>query len=255
MDKEIQALCKRMKLPGVYASYERITREARENKITFSEFLIQILRSESESRDEKGILKRIHNAHFPTLKRFESLEEEKLPKEARSRIPELKNLDFLTHNQNVIMIGNSGSGKSHLAISMGVRACEQGYKVVFKTAAGLINELKEAKSQKQLVRFEKTWASVSLVILDELGYLSFDLEGAELLFEFLALRYEQKSTVITSNLIFSDWIKIFKDKALTMALLDRVTQNAMILDMNGPSYRGDIGKLKEKKSGMGSKLE
>ena len=244
MDKEIQALCKRMKLPGVYGSYERITREAREQKISFSEYLIHILRSESESRDEKGILKRIAQAHFPSIKRFDSLEEERLPKEARERLPELKNLDFVTHNQNVLMIGNSGSGKSHLAIAMGIKACERGYKVMFKTAAGLINELKEAKSQKQLLRFQKTWANVSVVIIDELGYLSFDLEGAELLFEYLALRYEQKSTIITSNLIFSEWIKIFKDQTLTMALLDRITQNAMILNMNGPSYRNTMGKNK-----------
>jgi DNA replication protein DnaC len=245
MDKEIQALCKRMKLPGVYGSYERITREAREQKITFSEYLIQILRSESESRDEKGILKRIHQAHFPTIKRFESLEEGRLAIEAKDRLPELKKLDFLTNNQNLIMIGNSGSGKTHIAISIGIKACERGYKVLFKTAAGLINELKEAKSQKQLLRFQKNWASVSLVIIDELGYLSFDLEGAELLFEYLALRYEQKGTIITSNLIFSEWIKIFKDQALTMALLDRITQNALILNMNGPSYRNDMGKMKE----------
>lgn len=245
MDKEIQALCKRMKLPGVYGSYERIIREAKEQKITFSEFLIQILRSESESRDEKGILKRIHQAHFPTIKRFESLEEGRLAIEARDRLPELKKLDFLTNNQNLIMIGNSGSGKTHIAISIGIKACERGLKVIFKTAAGLINELKEAKSQKQLLRFQKTWANVSVVIIDELGYLSFDLEGAELLFEYLALRYEQRSTIITSNLIFSEWIKIFKDQALTMALLDRITQNALILNMNGPSYRNDMGKMKE----------
>jgi DNA replication protein DnaC len=94
-----------------------------------------------------------------------------------------------------------------------------------------------------LLRFQKTWASASLVIIDELGYLSFDLEGAELLFEYLALRYEQRSTIITSNLIFSQWIKIFKDQALTMALLDRVTQNALILNMNCLSFRGEIGQL------------
>jgi len=143
------------------------------------------------------------------------------------------------------MIGNSGSGKTHIAISIGIKACERGLKVIFKTAAGLINELKEAKSQKQLLRFQKTWANVSVVIIDELGYLSFDLEGTELLFEYLALRYEQRSTIITSNLIFSEWIKIFKDQALTMALLDRITQNALILNMNGPSFRPDIGKKKE----------
>ncbi|MDM7917870.1 MAG: IS21-like element helper ATPase IstB [Methanosarcina sp.] len=250
MDKEIQALCKRMKLPGVYASYERITRETREKQMTFPEFLLQILRAEASSRDEKGILKRINAAHFPVVKRFESLDEERLPKEAQERLPMLKNLDFLSHYQNVVLIGNSGSGKTHLAISMGVRACEKGYRVIFRTVAGLINELKEAKNQKQVVRFERSFSSADLVILDELGYLSFDLEGAELLFEYLALRYEQKSTVITSNLIFSDWIKIFKDQALTMALLDRITQNAIILNMNGPSYRREIGNSIEKRKNL-----
>ena len=237
MDKEIQTLCKRMKLPGVYGSYERITREAKQEKITFPEYLIRILRAEEESRDDKGIKKRIAQAHFPTLKRFESLEEERLPKEARDRLPELKNLDFLTHHQNVIMIGNSGTGKSHIGIAIGIRACEKGWKVLFKTAAGLINELKETKSQKQLTRYAKLFEKYDLICIDELGYISFDLEGAELLFQHLALRYEQKSTVITSNLVFSDWVKIFKDQTLTMALLDRLTQNALILDMNGNSYR------------------
>jgi DNA replication protein len=135
------------------------------------------------------------------------------------------------------MLGNSGSGKTHISTSIGIKACQEGYSVLFKTAARLINELKEAKNEKQLIKYARVFESYDLVILDELGYIPFDTEGSQLLFEYLSLRYESKSTIITSNLIFSEWIKIFQDKALTMALLDRLTHNAIILNMNGESYR------------------
>lgn len=237
MDQQIQSLCKRLKLPGVFSTYESVTREAIEKKITYPEYLIQILKAEEEARDEKGKQKRILLARFPTIKRFEQIELDKLPKDAQDNLQRFKNLDFLRNNQNLIMVGNSGTGKTLLAISIGVKACEMGYHVLFKTAAGLINELKEAKSDRSLTRFAKTFGKLDLVVLDELGYISFDLEGAGLLFQYIALRYEVKSTIITSNLVFSEWIKIFKDQALTMALLDRITQNAIILNMNGRSYR------------------
>ena len=146
-------------------------------------------------------------------------------------------LKFLSENRNLILLGNSGTGKTHLATAIGIKACEEGYNVLFKTAAGLINELKEAKDEKQLVRYAKQFKKLDLVIIDELGYISFDIEGVELLFQYLAMRYETKSTLITTNLVFSEWIKIFHDKALTMALLDRITHNAVILNMSGRSYR------------------
>ncbi len=135
------------------------------------------------------------------------------------------------------MLGNSGTGKTHLATAMGIQACEKGYNVLFKTSAKLVNELKEARDERQLTKYAKIFEKYDMVILDELGYISFDTEGSELLFQYIAMRHETKSTVITTNLIFSDWIKTFHDTALTMALLDRITHNAIILNMNGESYR------------------
>ncbi|ACR79752.1 IS21-like element ISKol1 family helper ATPase IstB [Kosmotoga olearia] len=230
-------LCKRLKTPGIFNSYERITRQAQQEGMSYIEFLLEILESEVQSRESRNIVKKIKRAGFPTPKRFEELNEAALPEDARKHLKELKSLKFLSANRNLILLGNSGTGKTHLATAIGIKACEEGYNVLFKTAAGLINELKEAKDEKQLVRYAKQFKKLDLVIIDELGYISFDIEGAELLFQYLAMRYETKSTLITTNLVFSEWIKIFHDKALTMALLDRITHNTLILNMSGRSYR------------------
>jgi DNA replication protein DnaC len=237
MDEKLMTICKRLKTPGIYGSYERIIRQAKQEKMGYIEFLFEILQSEVISREGKNMMRRIKKASFPTPKRFEELNEDKLPTNAREHINELKSLEFIEENKNIILLGNSGTGKTHLATAIGMKACEEGYNVLFKTAAGLINELKEAKDEKQLVKYAKQFKKLDLVIIDELGYISFDLEGAELLFQYLAMRYETKSTLITTNLIFSEWINIFKDKALTMALLDRITHNALIINMTGNSYR------------------
>lgn len=228
---EIKQLCKRLRTPGIYEGCSRLSADK-----SCRAFLLEILRSEVESRSSNAIVKKIKRAGFPTLKRFEELKGS-LPIDAQNRLEELKALRFIDQRQNVIMLGNSGTGKTHLATAIGIRACEAGYTVAFKTAARLVNELKEAKNEKQLVKYAGIFEKYDVVILDEVGYISFDVEGAELLFEHIAMRYETKSTIITTNLAFSEWIKIFHDKALTMALLDRITHNAIILNMNGESYR------------------
>ncbi|MDO8842591.1 ATP-binding protein [Methanocalculus sp.] len=134
-------------------------------------------------------------------------------------------------------VGNSGTGKTHLAIAIGVLACEQNYRVIFKTTAGLVNELVEAKQERRLTYLIRQLKRVDLLILDELGYITFDLAGAELLFQMLASRYETASTLVTSNLMFSEWVKVFHDKSLTAALLDRITHRALVLNMTGTSFR------------------
>jgi DNA replication protein DnaC len=171
------------------------------------------------------------------MKRFEDLVVDALPDDGKSHISTLKDLKFLSEHQNVLMIGNSGTGKTHLAIATGIRACEQNFRVMFKTTAGLVNELIEAKQDRRLTYLLRQLKRVDLLILDELGYITFDLPGAELLFQLLASRYETSSTMVTSNLMFSEWIKIFHDKALTAALLDRITHRALVLNMAGTSYR------------------
>jgi DNA replication protein DnaC len=174
--EEIKRLCKRLKTPTIYESYAKSSVDKKCKK-----FLIEVLKSEVEARNNNTIVKKIKRAGFPTLKRFEELERGYLPKDARERLEELKMLGFLKQNQNVIMLGNSGMGKTHLATAIGIQACEKGYNVSFKTAARLVNELKEAKNEKQLVKYAKIFEKYDLVILDEVGYISFDVEAAELL--------------------------------------------------------------------------
>ncbi|HIJ05881.1 MAG TPA: ATP-binding protein [Methanocalculus sp.] len=171
------------------------------------------------------------------MKRFDDLVVDLLPEDGRSYLSLLKDLEFLKEHQNVLMVGNSGTGKTHLAIAIGVLACEQNYRVIFKTTAGLVNELVEAKQERRLTYLLRQLKRVDLLILDELGYITFDLAGAELLFQMLASRYETASTLVTSNLMFSEWVKVFHDKSLTAALLDRITHRALVLNMTGTSFR------------------
>jgi len=237
---KIEEVCRQLGLPTVRLQYLRIIQryETNENKQKrLEEIIYELLSGEKEGREIKARLRRIKEAHFPQPKRFEELEIPSLPPEAQMQIESLKNLEFLQKNQNIIMIGSVGTGKSHLSISCGMEACDKGYRVSFRKATQLVSELKESKSHEEMLSEEKKNEKIDLLILDELGYISFDKEGAELLFGYLAKRYETKSTIITTNLNFSDWNQIFLEEALTIAMLDRLTQNAIIINMNGNSYR------------------
>jgi len=171
------------------------------------------------------------------VKRFDDLEPAMLPDDGRRYLPLLRSLTFLKDHQNILMIGNSGTGKTHLAIATGVCACEQEYRVMFKSVAGLVYELNEAKQERRLTTLQRNLNRVDLLILDEMGYVTVDLSGAELLFQVLASRHETSSTIVTSNLMFSEWIKVFHDPILTAALLDRITHRALVMNMNGTSFR------------------
>lgn len=233
MDEDIRNLCRQLRLPEIYQSYHTIA----EDFTNPEEFLVRILNAEIQSREASRRERAINLAGFPAYKRFEDIKKDLLPSDGREYLERIQSLDFVKENRNLIFIGNSGTGKTHLAIAAGVSACENGYSVLFRTAAGLINDLKEAKNELRLSKLEKKFRKIDLVIIDELGYISFDEEGAELLFQFLALRYEHKATIITTNLTFSDWIQVFHDKAITAAILDRITHHAMILNMSGQSFR------------------
>ena len=174
---------------------------------------------------------------FPYKKYLDELQVDYLPEDARNRFKELRTLSFIEEGRNIILAGNPGTGKTHLSIALGIEACNTGHKVYFATVASLINELKESRSEKKLHTFEKRFEKYDLIIADELGYISFDKEGSELLFTFLSLRAERKSTIITTNLSFDRWNEIFNDAVLTAALIDRLTHKSYVINMNGDSYR------------------
>ncbi|WP_409340169.1 IS21-like element helper ATPase IstB [Methanospirillum stamsii] len=232
-DISLQDYCKTLHISTVYSVYE----EKYAENLEVTNFLKEALSSEFHSRKINRQMKALKQAGFPTVKRFEDLNLDALPDDGRRSIPDLQSLEFLKERKNLILIGNSGTGKTHCAIATGVHACLNEYKVVFRTAAMLINELYEAKKQSRLSVVIKKMKVADLLIIDELGYISFDLEGAELLFQLLAARYETQSTLVTSNLMFSEWVRIFHDKTLNAALLDRITHRALILNMSGTSFR------------------
>jgi len=229
----LQDYCRQLHISTVFSVYE----ERFSNNFEVTRFLNLALSAEFESRKDKRQMKALKTAGFPTMKRFEDLIPESLPEEGRKYLPELKSLHFLKEKRNVILLGNSGTGKTHCAIAAGITACLEDYKVMFRTAAGLVYDLYEAKRQGRMSWFVKQIKRVDLLIIDELGYISFDTEGAELMFQLLASRDETHSTLITSNLLFSDWANVFQNKVLTAALLDRITHKAIILNMSGLSYR------------------
>jgi len=233
MDMTLVDLCKQLRVNGVYAYVE----EYQPDNPDLEQFLTSALQAELDKRHINRQMKALRKAGFPTKKRFEELVLDKLPQDGKDALLALKALTFIKERRNVILIGNSGTGKTHLAIATGIIACEENYRVSFRTAAGLINEMVEARNENRLSLYIRQFKKIDLLILDELGYVTFDLAGAELLFQLLATRYETMSTIITSNLGFSDWVKVFHDRALTAAILDRITHHAMILNMNGQSFR------------------
>lgn len=234
---QIKEISKRVSLPGVRRYLVEEIKEANTKNLSYEEFLYDLLLKESDLRLESGKKNRIRLANFPYRKYLEELSIEDLPPDARKRLKVLKSLDFIENGQNVILAGSPGTGKTHLAIALGVKACMAGYKVLFATIPLLINQLKESRSEKTLIKLEGKFEKYDLVIADELGYISFDKEGSELLFTHLSLRAGRKSTIITTNLSFERWNEIFSDSVMTAAMIDRLTHKSYILNMNGSSYR------------------
>lgn len=234
---EIKEYVKELKIPGINQGLKMKIEEAYKLNQPYEELLRDIFMEAYDMRKENGRKNRIRNARFPYKKYLDELQVDYLPEDAKKKFKELKTLRFIEEGRNIILAGNPGTGKTHLSIGLGINACNKGYKVFFTTAASLINELKETKSDKKLYTFEKRFEKYDLIILDELGYISFDKEGSELLFTFLSLRAERKSTIITTNLSFDRWNEIFNDAVLTAALIDRMTHKSYVLNMNGESYR------------------
>ena len=236
-DLLIRSHLKRLCLPVIAQNYAGFAQEASAHNQTFQDYLYALLEAEVIQRDENAQKLRLSRAHFPVIKTLDSFDFGAMPSLNKALVVELSRCGFIERRENVILIGSYGTGKSHIAIALGVAACYQGKRVRFYTAAGLINELLEAQAQLRSGKLEASLARYDLIILDELGFVPFSKEGAEALFTFCSSRYERGSLAITTNLDFVRWKEIFGDEALTGALLDRLTHRCHILEMNGESYR------------------
>jgi len=234
---KIREISKQVRLPGIRRYMVEEIEEANTKNLSYEEFLYHLLLKEYDLRLENSMKNRIRLANFPYKKYLEDLSIEDLPHDAKKRLKVLTSLDFIESGQNVILAGSPGTGKTHLAIGLGIKACMAGYQVLFATIPLLVNQLKESRSENILRRVEARFEKYDLVIADELGYISFDKEGSELLFTHLSLRAGRKSTIITTNLSFERWDEIFSDSVMTAAMIDRLTHKSYMLNMNGNSYR------------------
>jgi len=233
----LKANLKQLRLPTMLAEFEKLSREASAANENYEEYLLRLTELEVAARAANALKARIKQADFPVHKDFETYDFSAMPSLPKPKILELARGEWIDQRENCCLLGQPGTGKTHLAIALGLAACRQGRHVRFYTAAGLVNCLEEAQKQyhleKLLVQLDKT----ELLICDELGYLSFSRTGAELLFQVFADRYERASLLITSNLAFSDWGQVFQGERMTAALLDRLTHRCHIFEMNGESYR------------------
>jgi len=228
---------KSLRLSTMINNFENILRQSRESKLDYDEFLLNLTEVEIQVRKENGRKKRIREAAFPLLKPLAAFEFESAPDIDVRLIKELSTGEYIKDKRNIIFLGKSGTGKTHLATALGMEACDLGVRTRFVTGCGLVNEMVEARDEKSLRRTMKKYFNYGLLIIDELGYVPFSKEGAELLFQVLAERHERKPVIITTNKGFGDWTEIFGDPTLTAALLDRVTHKAHVINCTWESYR------------------
>jgi len=226
-----------LKLSTIMKNLENINRQALEAKISYTDFLLNLTQAEVNVRKENGRKRRIREASFPLHKPLETFDFEAAPDLDARFINDLATGSYIKQNKNIIFLGKSGTGKTHLATAMGIEACDHGVRTKFITGCGLVNELTEARDEKRLRLTIKRYFNYGLLIIDELGYVPFSKEGAELLFQVLAERHERKPIIITTNKGFGDWTEIFGDPSLTAALLDRVTHKAHVINCSWQSYR------------------
>jgi DNA replication protein DnaC len=228
---------KQLRLPTFLREYDKVARQCAAESADYPRYLLRMTELELLDRERRATERRIHQARFPVVKSLDTFEFLAIPSVNKALVLELARCEFLLRRENVLLLGNSGTGKTHLALALGLSACQRGHRVRFTTAAAMVHELMEAKDEKRLLRYQKQMASYELLIVDELGFVPLSKSGAELLFEVFSQRYERGSTLVTSNLPFDEWTSVFGSERLTGALLDRLTHHVHILEMNGDSFR------------------
>jgi DNA replication protein DnaC len=239
---------KRLKLPTVAKNYGLLAKEAESNRVSYEEYLCCLSEQEVQAREEKSRKERLLKARFPSMKTLDQFKFDEIPSLDKNLVMQLFRGQYIETAENVVFLGGHGTGKSHLAISLGVEACTAGKKVRFYSVGELVQQLLEARDARQVFRLQQQLARYDLLILDELGMTDCKQDGGNLLFQVISSRYERYSTIITTNLEFKDWTSVFGTQQLTNALLDRLVHRCQIVPMNGESYRFKESVRRKKKS-------
>jgi DNA replication protein DnaC len=237
MEALIEAHATELKLPTLKRRFRALAAEAMREQQTPTAYLAALLEAETAERAERRERRRLLDARFPALKRLDEFRFTDNPKIPQATIAALAEGAWINDRESVILIGDSGTGKTHLATALAICACQQGRRVRFTTLAALANELQEAESRRELARVVGRYARTELVVLDELGYLALPDGAAELVFQVLSERHERGSLIVTTNLPFGEWTKVFPDARLAKAVVDRLTHRAHIIDTGSESWR------------------
>ncbi len=230
---------KELKLPSFLREYGKMAAQCAAEGVDHPTYLLRLGELELIDRHQRMVERRIRAARFPAVKSLDTFDFTAIPSVNKSLVTELARCEYLQRRENIIAVGNSGTGKTHIALGLGLglAACQKGMSVGFTTAAALVHELMEARDERRLLNLQRQLSRLSLLIIDELGFVPLSPTGAELLFEVFSQRYERGSILVTTNLPFDEWTEVFGSERLTGALLDRLTHHVHILKMNGDSYR------------------
>ena len=231
---------KTLKLPTFLREYDKLARQCAAEGVDHIRYLLRLVELELIERERRTVERRIKEAKFPAVKSLDSFDFQALPSLNKPLVLELARSAYVARRENIIAIGNSGTGKTHIALGLGLAACQKGLSVGFVTAAALVHELIEARDEKRLLRLQRQLAAHKLLIVDELGYVPLSQTGAELLFEVFSQRYERGAMIVTSNLPFDEWTSVFGSERLTGALLDRLTHHVHILESRVEDGRGSL---------------
>ncbi|MBI9018434.1 MAG: IS21-like element helper ATPase IstB [Phycisphaerae bacterium] len=238
---------KNLKLSTIRNEYKDVAKRCAKDNSDYETYLLRLIEREVDVRQQRAMERRIKDARFPSIKTIDSFDFKAQPKINEALVKELLNGEFISARENVLFIGNSGTGKTHMAIALGFAACTAGRKVRFYSVTNLVTQLLEKRQEQQLERLQKQLGKIDLLILDELGYVPFSKAGAELLFEVISRAYERNSLVITTNLPFNQWVEVMGNERLTGAMLDRLTHRVHIIEANGISYRLQEAKKRSKR--------
>jgi DNA replication protein DnaC len=233
----LQHHLKQLKLPTMHAECEKIAARAAKNNLDHLAFLLQLCELELIERERRAAERRLKAARFPAHKLLDTFDFKARPSVNKPLVLQLVKGEYLERRENLLLVGPSGTGKTHLTLALGIAACSQGKKVRFWRVTELITTLLEAKEERQLLRLRQQLAKLDLLILDELGYVPASKAGAELLFDVIASAYERNSVIVTTNLPFENWTEVLGNERLTGAALDRLTHRCHILETKGESYR------------------